>query len=101
MKKLLLISALAAVASLSSYGQGSVNFANTRATLGIYSDTGAGIATGTRFTAELVYAPDGTTAAEFDTLATRVGGTATFGPVAGLFSGGGRTVTSLSPAGGF
>ena len=100
MKKLLLTAALAVIATLSSYGQGSVTFANNTATR-VNMPDGTGIPVGARFTAELVYAPDGTATAAFDTVATRVGGTATFGPVAGLFNGGGRTVTALTPAGGF
>jgi hypothetical protein len=104
MKKLLLISALAAVASLSAYGQGSVNFANNSATRVILRDsTGATtfVPVGTRFSAELVFAPDGTATDVFQTAATRVGATASFSPVAGQFSAGGRTAAGVVPPGGF
>jgi hypothetical protein len=104
MKKLLLTSALAVIATLSSYGQGSVSFANATATRVFYvTSTGAtaAVPVGSQFTAEVVYAPDGTPSAAFAAGATRVGATAAFGPVAGLFSGGGRTVQSITPPGGF
>jgi hypothetical protein len=103
MKKLLLITALAGITAVSAFGQGSVNFANNSATR-IWYETGTGttfVPIGTRFTAELVYAPDGTAAGEFESSAIRVGGTTTFGPVPGLFSGGGRTAPGITPAGGF
>src|SRR4051794_32424683 len=99
MKKLLLTSALAIIATLSSYGQGSVSFANNASTKVTFASDGTAIPIGTRFTAELMYAPDGTSAAAFDAAATRVGATTSIFPVAGQFSGGGRTVTTLTPAG--
>jgi hypothetical protein len=92
------------VASLSAYGQGSVNFANATASRVVLQNadgTTTFVPVGPRFTAELVFAPDGTSAGEFQFAATRVGGTTTFGPVAGLFSGGGRTATGVVPPGGF
>ena len=106
MKKLLLISALAVVAAVSSYGQGSVTFANSGTTSRVWYEAQPGATTtwaplGSQFTVELVYAPDGTPTTAFDGAATRVGATTTFGPQAGLFSGGGRTVTGITPAGGF
>jgi len=100
MKKLLLTTALAVIATLSSYGQGTVSFANSSTTK-VTDSAGVAVPLGTRFTAELMYAPDGTPGAVFDQVATRVGATASIFPVAGQFSGGGRTVTTLSPAGGF
>lgn len=106
MKKMLLISALAVIATLSSYGQGSVNFANT-STQPIRLSTGAAVPTalsGGTYVAELLYAPDGgsTDADAFGASAIRVGGTATFAtPTAGVFNGGGRTITQITPAGGF
>lgn len=105
MKKLLLTSALAVIATLSSYGQGSVGFANASASR-VWLDTGTGTATtylpsGGTYNAELVFAPDGTPTASFDAVATRVGGAITFFS-AGLFNGGGRTVNQgITPAGGF
>jgi hypothetical protein len=56
---------------------------------------------GATYQVELMYAPDGTAAADFDSMAVRVGGVANFGPTAGFFSGGGRTIDSITPAGGF
>jgi len=108
MKKLLLTSALAVLATLSSYGQGSVNFANASATAVTLAD-GTRVPVGTRFLAELMYAPDLGGAippeAAFDAVATRVGATSSFGGSAqvlpGIFQGGGRTVSSISPSGGF
>ena len=104
MKKLLLITALAAVASLSAYGQGSVAFQNNTATRVILQNadgTTTFVPTGSRFTAELVFAPDGTSTDAFQTAATRVGNTVTFGPAIGLFNGGGRTAAGVVPPGGF
>lgn len=106
MKKLLLISALAAVASLSAFGQGSVSFANT-STQPVRRADGTAVPSalqGGTYQAELLFAPDGTStdAATFGEGATRVGATTTFNtPQAGVFSGGGRTVTQITPAGGF
>jgi len=100
MKKLLLTSALAIIATLSSYGQGSVAFANS-ATTKVTDSAGVALPTTAGYVVELMYAPDGTPAAAFDLAATRVGGTTTIFPVAGQFNGGNRTVTTLSPAGGF
>jgi hypothetical protein len=105
MKKLLLITALAAVASLSAYGQGSVNFANNAATRVNFRDASTGATTfvpaGTRFSAELVFAPDGTPTDAFLQAATRLGPVASFAPVAGQFNAGGRTATGVVPPGGF
>jgi len=106
MKKLLLISALAALTSISSYGQGSVTFANGSTSLVRLQD-GTAVprqAVGGTYVAELLYAADGTpnTAETFGLVGTRVGATATFGtPAAGVFSGGGRTITQITPPGGF
>jgi hypothetical protein len=106
MKKLLLTSALAVLATLSSFGQGSVNFANT-STQPVRTRSGAAVPTalqGGTYIAELLYAADGTPAtdATFGLVGTRVGGTVGFAtPQAGVFNGGGRTVTSITPPGGF
>jgi hypothetical protein len=102
MKKILLINALAVLATLNSYGQGSVNFANNGATR-VFMNDGNPVPVGSRFTAELMYAPDGSQAI-FGETAIRVGGTTDFGGtvgVVGTFSGGGRTVGTITPAGGF
>jgi len=106
MKKLLLTSALAIIATLSSYGQGSVTFANTSSSLVRQADGTAAPrnAAGGFYAVELLYAADGTphTDATFGLVGTRVGATTTFNtPTAGVFSGGGRTISSISPAGGF
>lgn len=103
---MLLISALAVLATLSTYGQGSVNFANT-STQPVRLSTGAAVPTGLSggtYVAELLYAADGgsTDAASFGNTAIRIGGTTTFNtPTAGVFNGGGRTITQITPAGGF
>jgi len=106
MKKLLLTSALAIIATLSSYGQGSVNFANTTGSLVRQADGTAAPrnAAGGFYAVELLWAADGTptTDATFGLVGTRVGATTTFNtPNAGVFSGGGRTVQGITPAGGF
>jgi hypothetical protein len=106
MKKLLLTGALAMIATLSSYGQGSVNFANT-STSPVRLQDGTAVprtAAGGTYVAELLYASDGTpaTAETFGLVGTRMGATTTFNtPTAGVFSGSGRTITSITPAGGF
>jgi len=105
MKKSLLIGALALLSGLTAFGQGAVVFANNSSSR-VYIDTvGTGttgaVPVGSTYTVELMYAPDGTPDIAFDAVATRVGNTAVFGPTVGQFSGGNRTVTSISPAGGF
>src|SRR5690349_7841496 len=83
-------------------GQGTVQFSNNNASR-IYYQTPAGstapIPIGSQFSVELLFARDGTSAAAFNSLAIRVGAATTFGPVAGLFNGGARTVQGLTPAG--
>jgi hypothetical protein len=106
MKKLLLISTLAVASTLSSFGQGHVGFANT-STSPVRRADGTAVPTGLSggtYLAELLYAVDGATtdAREFGNVATRVGATTTFNtPTAGVFNGGGRTITSITPPGGF
>ena len=104
MKAVLLFVAFAIIAAPKCPAQGTVLFANNVASR-VYWQPDGGLPTwvpvGSLFTAELVFAPDGTPGTEFDYVAVRVGATTTFGPSAGLFSGGGRTVLNISPAGGF
>ena len=97
-----LIAALATCGSLNALAQGSVVFSNAGGQPVVCADGfNTRIPVGSVYQAELMYAPDGTSAAEYDSLAIRIGGPANFGPTAGFFSGGGRTVDTLSPAGGF
>ena len=83
--------------------QGSVNFANSSATA-VYCDFvgpgGQRVPAGSYFMAELMYAPDGTPTDAFNSVAIRVGAPASFF-LPGLFAGGGRTVQSITPSGGF
>jgi hypothetical protein len=99
MKKALLSAILALCSIASAVAQGSVVFSNSG---GSPITCGPSlIPTGSTFQAELMYAPDGTASAEYDSLAVRVGAAANFGPTPGFFSGGGRTINSITPAGGF
>ena len=94
---------VALLAAVSANGQGSVNFANNTSTR-VYYYTAGGftfIPVGSQFTAELVFAPDGTPTGAFDSAATRVGATTIFGPIPGVFQAGNRTVASITPAGGY
>ena len=103
MKKILLMGVLGVVAALSAYGQGSVAFANNTSTRVILHGPGGTtfVPVGSQFSVELVFAPDGTPEALFQQAATRLGATASFGPVAGVFNGGGRTAAGVVPPGGF
>ena len=101
---MLLIGALVTVVTWSSHGQGSVAFGNNISTR-VYMTNPDGTTTlvpvGNRFLAELVFAPDGTAPGEFGTTAVRLGAPASFGPVPGVFNGGGRTAAGVQPSGGF
>lgn len=106
MKKILIVAAMAALTVVNTFGQGSVVFSNSGGSPVTYQGVpgqtdGARVAVGSAYQAELVYAPDGTSAADFATMAVRQGGVANFGPTPGFFSGGGRTVDSIQPPGGF
>jgi hypothetical protein len=101
MKKILIVAAMAALVAANSFGQGSVVFSNSGGTPITKADGTTRVQAGSTYQAELMYAPDGTAAADFDSMAVRVGGVANFGPTAGFFSGGGRTIDSIQPAGGF
>ena len=103
MKTIIGIISLMAFAIGNTYGQGSVGFANASASRVWMTnpDGSTSFATaGSRFLAELVFAPDGTPTDSFTAVATRAGAPATFFS-AGLYGGGGRTVQGISPAGGF
>jgi hypothetical protein len=108
MKKTLLIAAVAALATVSAFGQGAVVFANSSAKP-VYMADGVtpvprGSVTTGPYLAELWAANDfagGDQQAAFDLVATKIGTHAGFTtPTAGVFSGGNRTVNAISPAGG-
>jgi hypothetical protein len=102
MKKILIVAAMAGLVAANSFGQGSVIFSNSGGAPVTIDDNAALRApAGSTYRVELVYAPDGTATADFDSMAVRVGAAANFGPTPGSFSGGGRTVNNLTPAGGF
>jgi hypothetical protein len=101
MKKILIVAAMAALVAVNSFGQGSVVFSYAAGTPIYLADGVTRVPTGSAYQVELVYAPDGTSSTDFATMAVRQGNTANFGPTAGYFSGGGRTVDSITPAGGF
>jgi len=106
MKKILLITAIAAIAAGSAFGQGAVVFANSSTKPVLMADgtavTRSGL--GGTYAAELWAANDflgGDQQAAFDLVAMQIGGPAAFGtPANGVFSGGNRTITSIDPAGG-
>jgi hypothetical protein len=107
MKKLLLITALAGLATVSAFGQGTVVFANDTTKL-LTLPGGALVPRGTTtgpFLAELWAADDfvgGDQQLAFDLVATKIGNPAPFtGPPGqnGLFSGGTRTVAAIDPVG--
>src|SRR5262245_42025393 len=83
---------------VSSYGQGSVSFANTTATR-VCLYPGGFVPVGSTYLAEFSYAPDGTAPGEFDSAAIRLGAATGFGPAPGLFSGGNRTAPTATPGG--
>ena len=97
MNKLLLLSA-AIFASINVYGQGTVNFGNNAATAVINSVTGAKIAKGNEFTAQLWYAPDKGTAPTAESMIA-LGATTGISPIAGLITGGTRTTPDLANGG--
>ena len=97
MNKLLLLSA-AIFASINVYGQGTVNFGNNAATAVMNSVTGARIAKGNEFTAQLWYAPDRGTAPDASAMIA-LGATTGISPIAGLITGGTRTTPTLANGG--
>jgi MYXO-CTERM domain-containing protein len=101
MKKILIVAAMAALMAVNAFGQGSVVFSNAGGQPLSLSDGTARIPIGSTYQVELMYAPDGTSAADFDTMAVRQGNVASFNPTPGFFSGGGRTVDTIQPPGGF
>lgn len=99
MNKLLLLSA-AVFASVSVYGQGTVNFGNNAATAVSNKVTNAKIVKGNEFTAQLYYAPDvAGGGVPTDAQMSPLGATTGISPIAGLITGGART-TPASTAGG-
>jgi len=98
MKKVLTITAFA-LAAVTAFGQGAVTFSNSGNVAIRRDTTGAPVPTGSSFQVALFWAPDGTT--DFRSAAMQVGGNVNFGPTAGFFSGGNRTITEIQPAGAF
>jgi hypothetical protein len=95
-------------ATVHSNAQGSVSFSNLASPISssprVFIQTDAGttfVPAGSQFSAELVFAPDGTTQHAFAQVATRVGAATSFSPFPGIFIGGNRTVAAITPAGGF
>lgn len=89
----------------SARAQGTVAFQNSSLTrVYYYGPSGfTFIPPGSLFSAELMYAPDGTPAELFDAVAVRVGAPTAFGGsvmIPGIFQGGNRTAP-ITPAGGF
>jgi hypothetical protein len=101
MKKLFMVAVLIVCGSASALAQGSVIFSNSGGTPLTLADGTTRVRIGSTLQVELMYAPDGTSALDFQTVAVRVGAPANFGPTPGFFSGGGRTVDSIQPPGGF
>jgi hypothetical protein len=101
MKTILLILTLVVCGGAGALAQGSVVFSNSGGQPVISCIDGSRIPVGSSYQVELVYAPDGTLEANFNTMAVRLGNSANFGPTPGFFSGGARTVASIQPAGGF
>jgi hypothetical protein len=99
MKALALIGVLL-LSTAHIFAQGSVVFSNSGGTA-ITLSSGRSVPIGSAYQVELMYAPDGTATRDFDSMAVRVGAPANFGPTPGFFSGGGRTINSIQPAGGF
>jgi hypothetical protein len=99
MPKILIIAAMVVCGSFSAFAQGSVVFSNFGGTP--FCLFGNRLPVGSTYQVELMYAPDGTPAPDFAATAVRIGTAASFGPVSGFFAGGGRTVDSITPAGGF
>jgi MYXO-CTERM domain-containing protein len=101
MTKTLVCAAIISLAVLNSFGQGSVIFSNAGGAPITINDGITHVPVGSTYQAELMYAPDGTAAADFATMAVRQGNPASFGPISGYFSAGGRTIDSITPPGGF
>jgi len=98
MKKIIIMAA-AVFATVNIFAQGTINFANgSTAALVTNTLTGARAVVGSTFVVQLYYAPDNSGGAE--AMLMPVAGTAAFGPVPGLFSGGTRTLP-VTPAGAF
>jgi hypothetical protein len=83
--------------------QGTVGFLNDNSTLVYTCDSGGmvPVPAGNAFQVGLYYAPDGTSQAEYDYLAIRLGDAVGFGPVAGRFNGGARTAPTPGGVGMF
>jgi hypothetical protein len=95
MKKTLIICALSLAASLSSFAQSSVTFANDGSTLIRQPGSTSGVAVGA-YRVEMLYAPVSVADAEFTTMAIRLGSDVGISPAAGRFNGGGRTAPTTT-----
>src|SRR5688572_13769298 len=84
--------------AMSAFSQGTVVFANAGAPPAAICGI-TPLPAGTNFMVELVYAPDGTPADEFDAVAVRLGPPTGIGPIPGFFSGGARTAPTTTPGG--
>lgn len=100
MKKVL-VCALALMAALSTFAQGTVNFANTIGTKVMIDkkdgSAASAVPTSGAYTVGLWWAPVGTTA---ESAFTRVGGNATFTPLPGMFNGGTVTIAGIGAGAG-
>ena len=109
MKSIAIIVGFLVATSVHSNAQGSVRFSNLASPFSsspwVYIQTHDGtttlVPTGSQFTVELVFAPDGTTSDEFADVAVRLGPTTSFNPVPGGFNGGNRTAFGITPPGGY
>lgn len=105
MKAILLVLAFATVGAWHCHGQGTVGFYNSNTSLVYYvtaSGTNALVPTNSQFRAELMFAPDGTPAEGFSSVAVRLGAAIPFGGGLnrpGLFNGGTRTAVNMPPGG--
>ena len=96
MKIALALTVVVILSAIQVVAQGTVDI---RAT--VRNPDGSLVTSSQGYLGELVFAPDGTAADQFNTFAVRLGGASTVGvPLPGaLFSGGARTVSAIAPGG--
>lgn len=94
----LLVGALTILANLSLLAQGTLFFNNSGDSL-LKLPSGGGLPVGPTFQVELMFAPDGTSEALFDSLSMRIGGAVNITPIPGRFNGGVRTAPTPTPGG--
>src|SRR2546426_3803133 len=93
MKRLFLIAVISFAATLSSFAQSTIIFANDGTTL-LRLCTGTALPAGNAYNVELLYAPQGTPDIAFDDAAPtaiRIGPAVGIAPLPGYFNGGART----------